>query len=102
MQEIECSCSLNRSNDAIESNDAIATEEERTLIDIANDRLKQQFFRLMSQEYRTSLSTILMSVDELEFDALELDREEAEICRRQIRLAVEHMRHLLHEARENF
>lgn len=96
MQEIECSCSLNRT-DAVSE-----TDEDRTPIDIANDRLKQQFFRLMSQEYRTSLSTILMSVDELEFDAMELDREETEICRQQIRLAVEHMRHLLHEARENF
>ncbi len=102
MQEIECSCSLNHSEDVIESNDVIDTNEDRTAIDLANDRLKQQFFRLMSQEYRTSLSTILMSVDELEFDAMELDREETEICRQQIRLAVEHMRHLLYEARENF
>jgi len=70
--------------------------------DVVNDRLKQQFFRLMSQEYRTSLTTILMSIDELEFDALEIEREEAEICHQQIRLAIEHMRHLLHEARENF
>ncbi|MGD1902783.1 MAG: hypothetical protein ACFB9N_11145 [Geitlerinemataceae cyanobacterium] len=65
-------------------------------------RLRQQFFRLMSQEYRTSLSTILMSVDELELDAAELDREDAVTCRQQIRLAIEHMRRLLDEAQENF
>lgn len=86
----------------VTSSDTINIEEKPGVQDIVNDRLKQQFFRLMSQEYRTSLTTILMSIDELEFDAMELEREEAEICHQQIRLAIEHMRHLLHEARENF
>ena len=96
MQESDPVLSHQVSGDIEESNAAPQLEDGIDTI------LKQQFFRLMSQEYRTSLSTILMSVDELEFDAVELDREEAELCRQQIRLAIEHMRHLLDEARENF
>ncbi|HIK32143.1 MAG TPA: hypothetical protein IGS17_12685 [Oscillatoriales cyanobacterium M59_W2019_021] len=63
--------------------------------------LKARFFTLMSHEFRTSLNTILMSVELLETEDGE-DPEDRAHYQQQIKLAAEHMRNLLNEALENF
>lgn len=63
--------------------------------------LKARFFTLMSHEFRTSLNTILMSVELLETEEGEEPDERAHY-HQQIKLAAEHMRNLLNEALENF
>jgi signal transduction histidine kinase len=63
--------------------------------------LKARFFTLMSHEFRTSLNTILMSVDLLEVEDGEHEDDRAHY-HQQIKLAAEHMRNLLNEALENF
>jgi len=73
-----------------------------TATDEMNGYLKEHFFRLMSQEYRTLLSTILMSAEVLEAEADELDTEERVMYEQQIWTAAEHMKNLLNEATENF
>ncbi|MDY6937976.1 MAG: histidine kinase dimerization/phospho-acceptor domain-containing protein [Cyanobacteriota bacterium] len=64
--------------------------------------LKAHFFTLMSHEFRTSLNTILMSVELLEGDDYPSSEEERAHYRQQIKVAAEHMRNLLNEALENF
>jgi signal transduction histidine kinase len=66
--------------------------------------LKARFFTLMSHEFRTSLNTILMSVELLDTEDGEdgEDSEERAHYHQQIKLAAEHMRNLLNEALENF
>jgi signal transduction histidine kinase len=63
--------------------------------------LKARFFTLMSHEFRTSLNTILMSVELLDAEEGE-DTDDRAHYHQQIKLAAEHMRNLLNEALENF
>ncbi|MBO9997525.1 MAG: hypothetical protein J7641_00735 [Cyanobacteria bacterium SID2] len=55
----------------------------------------------MSHEFRTSLNTILMSVELLETSD-EQTPEEREHYHQQIRVAAQHMSNLLNEALDNF
>ncbi len=64
--------------------------------------LKARFFTLMSHEFRTSLNTILMSIELLEAEEVSGSDEERAHYRQQIKVAAEHMRNLLSEALENF
>ena len=64
--------------------------------------LKAHFFTLMSHEFRTSLNTILMSVELLEGEDYPGSEEERAHYRQQIKVAAEHMRNLLNEALDNF
>ncbi|MGB3239178.1 MAG: histidine kinase dimerization/phospho-acceptor domain-containing protein [Geitlerinemataceae cyanobacterium] len=63
--------------------------------------LKARFYTLMSHEFRTSLNTILMSVELLEVEDGEQEDDRSHY-HQQIKLAAEHMRNLLNEALENF
>lgn len=64
--------------------------------------LKAHFFTLMSHEFRTSLNTILLSVDLLESEAEQQEGEDRDRYLQQIRVCAEHMRNLLNESLANF
>lgn len=67
----------------------------------ASRELRARFFILMSQEFRTALNTILMSVELLETDD-ENSEEDRAHYHEQIRLSAQHMSNLLNEALDNF